>query len=70
MRSWYTYYDAYQQENLKGDISFDLAQEVQTLLAKNNPLFSTAAILTFLPLWRHVLPDLKMTSVKSVELVC
>ena len=45
--SRYTYYDAYQQEDLDGAFSFALAWLVQKLLAKTL-LFSSAAILIFL----------------------
>ena len=68
MRWWYTYSDAYQRGDPDGAVSFALAQLVQKLLAKTT-LFSSAAILTFLPLWCHFWPDLKMTWVKIVELV-
>ena len=36
MRSYYTYLDAYQQEDLDGALSFSLAHLVQKLLAKNS----------------------------------
>ena len=36
MRSYYTYFDAYQQEDLDGALSFALAHLVQKLLAKNS----------------------------------
>ena len=36
MRSYYTYFDAYQQEDLDGALSFALAHLVQKLLSKNS----------------------------------
>jgi len=36
MRSWYTYFDAYQREDLDGALSFALAHLVQKLLVKNS----------------------------------
>ena len=47
MKSRYTYSDTFEREDLNDAVSFALAQLVQKLLAK--PLFSNAAILTFLP---------------------
>ena len=49
MRSWYTYFDAQQRENLDGAVSFALAQLLKKLLAKK-PLFSSATILPFFTL--------------------
>ena len=68
IRSWYTYFDAHQRENLDGAVSSALAQLGQKLLAK----YSRSPVppfWLFWPLWRHFLPDLKMTWVKNVELV-
>ena len=36
MRSYYTYFDAYQREDLDGALSFALTQLVQKLFAKNS----------------------------------
>ena len=49
MRSWYTYFDAYQREDLDGALRFALGQLVQKVLAKKNPSFPCTAILTFYP---------------------
>ena len=49
MRSYYTYFDAYQREDLDDALSFALAHLVQKLLAKK-PLLSGTAIFTFLTL--------------------
>ena len=45
--SFYTYFDAYQREDLDGALNFALTQLVQSYWQKT-PLFSSAAILTFL----------------------
>ena len=73
MRSTDAYSDSFQREDLDGarwcDGVFALARLVQKLWAKKVPLSSSATIFTFLPLWRHFWPDLKMTLVKIVDLV-
>ena len=65
MRSWYTYFDAYQREDLDGALTFALTQLVQKLLATNSLALRSRHFDFFLPLWRHFLPDLKMTSLKN-----
>ena len=68
MRSWYTYPDAYQREDLDGAVSFALAQFVKKILAKK--ISCSQVPFDFLSSVRSFLPDLKMTSVKkNVELV-
>ena len=48
MGSWYTSSDAYQRRDPDGAVSYALAHLVQKLFCKKTPLFSGAAILTFL----------------------
>ena len=69
MRSWYTHFDAYQREHIDGALSFALAQLNQKILWKTLSCFQVPPYWLFWPLWRHFWPDLKMTTVKVVELV-
>ena len=69
LRSWYTCFDAYEREDFDGALSFALTQFGQKLLAKKLPCSQEPPFWRFWPLWSHFWPDLKMTSVKIVELV-
>ena len=68
MRSWYTYFDAYQRKDLDCAVSFAQTQ-FKSYWKKTCSQISSAAILTFLTPVTSFFTLPKMTSMKIVELV-